>query len=789
MSHLHFASFGRDADVVGHATRGFSDIERYVTACWRAAAARVHHARWREIDDDGWLTFADDADDRDIAALVGGDKDEVVAVDGPADRAPEPVEVLERDEDSQRLRLRRRPTKKVLRKKANAAPLQRQREALRDLGTPLLSDRPLLRLCEPLLRARWPGVIHDDEPHWQVLNDGETDGAAEQRRFVRAALATPDFAVLEGPPGSGKTTAILELILQQARRGKRVLLCASTHVAVDNVLERLAPWVEKPESDVFPVRFGRESKVSEAVRRFRFDRVVDTERERIRRKLQSRWPRSAAQERLLSAVNDKGDTLAEAILDLANVVCGTTIGILELKAARGSFDMLILDEASKTTFQEFLVPALRAQRWVVVGDRRQLSPFVDQDDIAENLRANVNINGTDARAARTDVLCAGGHDPAAAIVATEDAATLRAYLALGAERRVVVACADDADADDGAELARADIVVGSRAALARHRDALPLDAATLRDVDDEVIRCRHRTWHNQPQVPPRWEQELAFRLADDFALRLSGDTRTHGRRQEEAGFLTAPEDRDGVERVRRVAFPSLLEVLERGFDSDAPVPTALSAGLPPDVFAERRVLLRYQRRMDTAIAALSKQHLYADADGAGGALLPARGVDDRDFGYHLRGCRRVIVNDGREKGNVNQSEVDAVVKHLREFVSWAKRNPRRDEQPWQIAALSFYSAQERALRRALARLGEVPDGIELEVCTVDRFQGHEADVVALSFVKNHATSFLQSRNRLNVALTRARHLRLTFAHPGVFRCDEPLLAGLGDELSVIGGVE
>ena len=44
--------------------------------------------------------------------------------------------------------------------------------------------------------------------------------------------------ILEGPPGSGKTTAILEFIYQATSIGKKVLLVASTHVAVDNVLEK-----------------------------------------------------------------------------------------------------------------------------------------------------------------------------------------------------------------------------------------------------------------------------------------------------------------------------------------------------------------------------------------------------------------------------------------------------------------------------------------------------------------------------------------------------------------------
>jgi superfamily II DNA or RNA helicase len=53
---------------------------------------------------------------------------------------------------------------------------------------------------------------------------------------VEKALGTVDFAFLEGPPGSGKTHAICELALQFIDQGLTVLLCSTTHVAVDNVL-------------------------------------------------------------------------------------------------------------------------------------------------------------------------------------------------------------------------------------------------------------------------------------------------------------------------------------------------------------------------------------------------------------------------------------------------------------------------------------------------------------------------------------------------------------------------
>src|SRR5690606_10494353 len=150
--------------------------------------------------------------------------------------------VLDRDPETSQLLLDRRPGGEQLLLRPNTLTLHRQIQALQALqNAPSSFHLPLLRLMESVDPDRWPAFepawIDDDA--WMVLTDEARPGTDEQRRFVEIAMATPDFVFLEGPPGSGKTTAICELVLQLAKQGKRALLCASTHVAVDNVLERL----------------------------------------------------------------------------------------------------------------------------------------------------------------------------------------------------------------------------------------------------------------------------------------------------------------------------------------------------------------------------------------------------------------------------------------------------------------------------------------------------------------------------------------------------------------------
>jgi len=95
-------------------------------------------------------------------------------------------------------------------------------------------------------------------------------------------------------------------------------------------------------------------------------------------RLESRWRELVSQ----SSAADGGpaEQLGRAVLDATNLVCTTVAGIAGSPAAKNAdFDTLILDEASRVIDADFLVPAVRARRWILVGDERQLPPYVDQE--------------------------------------------------------------------------------------------------------------------------------------------------------------------------------------------------------------------------------------------------------------------------------------------------------------------------------------------------------------------------------------------------------------------------
>ena len=175
---------------------------------------------------------------------------------------------------------------------------------------------------------------------------------------------------------------------------KKVLLCASTHIAVDNVLERIIE-----NKNIIPVRIGDKNNILPGVRAFQIDNLKKTKRNHIVKFLTKISKPNPSQEYLLRALQSKKseNVITDIILESANLVCGTTIGILqhpEIKkdkySGKSLFDYLIIDEASKTTFQEFLVPALIAKKWILVGDPKQLSPYVETSFIETNLENTID---------------------------------------------------------------------------------------------------------------------------------------------------------------------------------------------------------------------------------------------------------------------------------------------------------------------------------------------------------------------------------------------------------------
>ncbi len=267
---------------------------------------------------------------------------------------------------------------------------QRQQEALRKAAT-ANGDR-LAELRAVLLGERRPEF--DKLPHLQLaehLNEPQQDA-------VRFALSAKDVAIIHGPPGTGKTTTLVEAIRQAVMRGERVLACAPSNHAVDNLLEKLLAVGEKP------VRVGHPARVDPALRDRALDMLVQKHVDgRQARKFAKeayslfqqadKWTKERPQPGEKAALRREARALlgearkfemlaAERILDEARIVCGTMTGLTSDRLIGRRFDWAMIDEAGQSTEPASWLPLLRVDKLVLAGDHKQLPATVISPEAA-----------------------------------------------------------------------------------------------------------------------------------------------------------------------------------------------------------------------------------------------------------------------------------------------------------------------------------------------------------------------------------------------------------------------
>lgn len=213
-----------------------------------------------------------------------------------------------------------------------------------------------------------------------------------QREAVRFALSAKDVAIIHGPPGTGKTTTVVELMRQAVRRGEKVLACAPSNLAVDNLLERLIAGGERA------VRLGHPARVLPELRAHTLDLMVeDHDDTRLARKMAreayalfrkaGKWTRGKPEpgarrdmrqeaRNLLADARRLESHAVERILHRATVLCATTTGLDGDLLGERSFDLVVIDEACQSTEPGCWVPLPRGGRVVLAGDHCQLPPTV-----------------------------------------------------------------------------------------------------------------------------------------------------------------------------------------------------------------------------------------------------------------------------------------------------------------------------------------------------------------------------------------------------------------------------
>ncbi len=204
-----------------------------------------------------------------------------------------------------------------------------------------------------------------------------------QNTLVINALKQEDVFMIQGPPGSGKTTVIQEIIHQhhQAHPNERVLVVSQANVAVDNVLADLIEdyqfneiircgKTKKMEVDILPICFERRYN-------YYLDLVRSIDRDTVNGELLDKWKDIVFPDQQGSINSEVG----ELVLKENKIVGATCVGLAEKRIGldRLTFDLVIVDEAGKSLPAEILIPINRAKKIVLIGDHKQLPPTINPD--------------------------------------------------------------------------------------------------------------------------------------------------------------------------------------------------------------------------------------------------------------------------------------------------------------------------------------------------------------------------------------------------------------------------
>ena len=582
--------------------------------------------------------------------------------------------------------------------------LERQRAALDAVRFDRARRADLRRLIVDPASCRIPTDVEIPSFHLDI--------DASKQQAVKAAIGAEDFLLVEGPPGTGKTTFIAELILQTLDRkpDARVLLASQTHVALDNALEGL----RKTDPSIRLVRVGRpgDNRISAGVT----DLLLETQMPTWRTECLGK-----ADEFLRSYAAERGIAIdhlfvARGLRELARI-----------RARRKEIHDAIADvqqrlaawreenPASRSSEDEGTVPLEVAElQGTEATLRKELKDLRDWE--AQAVTALVKLDPDVAEVVE---------DPASDLEAWES--TYRPATKSSSELDQLIDIRSDWDLRFGrgpeftsALISSAQVVAGTCIGIASIRgiSAIEFDLCVI----DEASKATATEALVPISLASRWimvgdEQQLPPFVEDDL-----------GRPEVQASFDLRPDD------LKLTLF------------------TQLSAHLPADC----KQSLLVQHRMRRAIGTMVSECFYDGRLRNGeAAAKDALNVFPRPvtwFSTARLGDRNERLSHMSYANPCESRWITGILRKVDAVAASAGQRLR-------VAILTAYSGQRTDILRRLAT-GQQPQWLDIECNTVDAFQGREAHVAIYSVTRCNdrgEIGFLRDLRRLNVALSRARY--------------------------------
>ena len=215
-----------------------------------------------------------------------------------------------------------------------------------------------------------------------------------QNKAVRHVLSVNDIGVIHGPPGTGKTTSLVQAIRLTLQTENQILVCAPTNSAVDLITEKLI------ELGIDVLRMGHPARISDELQKSSIDGKISSspyykdiknlrrnaeEYFRMAGKYKRVFGKEDAQQRTAFYTEAKNcikearlleDFIVDELFKTTQVICCTPVTSTHRGLAKKRFDTLFFDEASQALEPMVWIPLLKCKRLILCGDHFQLPPVV-----------------------------------------------------------------------------------------------------------------------------------------------------------------------------------------------------------------------------------------------------------------------------------------------------------------------------------------------------------------------------------------------------------------------------